>query len=196
MATGMRKHPRVWQMLRRLAVGMGVLLLAAPMPAFAFTWLMPTWTFTTVASPGAPVPTASSSDFTGGGMLNLNMGQFTTATAGSSSVKATRDFQVSGSGQTISILQDFETLLARGDVRVRVRIRPLGGGSTIKFPAFNAQAGNQAQVLSTSTLFSTFLSAGNYRLIIRVDYNKKAKGLWDNVPPAPGSLHRFTISAV
>ena|GEM_PF-5382340 len=183
---------------RSIVTALALALLLAPIPAYAFTWLSPTWLLTIglTGNPQPPFPIVTSTDTPTGGGLTVDMGQYDRPVTGSSVVTAKRDFTVGAGGETIDIGHQFETLARRTDIQVQVKIKPLAGGSTIKFPTFVASTNNTETIVGTDTAFSQFLAAGNYKMIVKVSYTKKSKGLWDNTPPPLGSPHRFTFNGV
>ncbi|MCS6975606.1 MAG: hypothetical protein NZM31_01180 [Gemmatales bacterium] len=187
---------KLWQKMRGvLAVAAG-LAVFAPIPAFAFTWLMPFWTMN-VSATQAPIPTLSFTDNPSGGNLLIDMRHYTAKRSDRIEIAAKRDFQVAPGGETLNVSQFFETLAQRAGVEVLVRIKPLAGGNRIQALKYKGTAGSLPTVLSpggSSLANSVFLTPGNYRLVVKIKYNKRGNGLWDNSPPPPGSPHRFTFS--
>jgi hypothetical protein len=173
-----------------------VVLLLAPIPGYAITFLGPDWLFTIEKSGGPPISTTSFTDNSTGGTLTIDMGQYSAASQASSKIKAKRDFTVAPGGESVDISSAFETLAFKSDVKVGIKIKPLNGGDTIKLPVFFQAAGNTPSVLSTNDQFNQFLAEGTYKMIVKVKYTKKTAGTWDNQPPGSTSPHQFTFSGV
>lgn len=185
----------LWQKARGVLAVTAGLAVFAPIPAFAFTWLMPFWTMN-ISATQAPPPSLSFTDNPGGGTLLLDMRHYTAKRSDRIEVTAKRDFQVAPGGETLNVSQFFETLAQRAGVEVLVRIKPLAGGNRIRALEYKGSVGGTPNLLSANDSNSVFLSAGNYRLVVKIKYNKRGNGLWDNSPPPPGSPHRFTFSFI
>lgn len=188
----------LWRKSRGALAVLAGIAVFAPIPAFAFTWLMPFWTLN-VSATDAPIPSLSFSDNPSGGNLFIDMRHYTAKRSDRIEIAAKRDFQVSSGGETLNVAQFFQTLAQRAGVEVVVRIKPLAGGDRIRALQYKGSAGSLPTTLfpsGASASNSVFLPGGNYRLVVKIKYNKSGNGLWDNAPPPPGSPHRFTFNFV
>jgi hypothetical protein len=127
------------------------------------------------------------------------MGRYSSNRNDSVAITATRNFRIARGGQTLNIQHFFQTLARLADLEVVVRVESLVNGARIRGLEYKGTAQNSDTLLSPTGAGanrSVNLASGDYRLVVRIKYNKKAKGLWDNAAPPPGSPHRFTFSFI
>lgn len=188
---------KIWgSRTKAILAGALVVLLLAPVPGYAITFLGTDWLFQIERSGGPPIPTTSFTDTSNGGTLDINMGQYSAAKQASSKIKAKRDFTVAPGGESLDIGSAFETLALKSDIKVSIKIKSLETGDQIKLPVFFQSVGGTQTLVSTNDMFNQFLDEGTYKMKVKIKYTKKTAGSWDNQPPGSTSPHHFTFSGV
>jgi len=195
----------------KLAGAVAATLLLAPIPALGFTFLTQ-WTFNTLTV-NAPAPATSSSDFTGGTQLSVDMGKngiTTQAGVTGSAVNpgaisfftAQRDISVGATGENVNVSRSYQTLLQGASLQSIVYFAQNGGGGAqtrvnITPNNINVAGARFGRTFSfaDATPVNVNLAPGTWTIFVRMKYKKDRYGIWDNSAPLPGSPHTFTISS-
>jgi hypothetical protein len=179
------------------------ILLLAPVPALGFTFLSQ-WSFN-IATINAPVPITSSTDFAGGTSLSVDMGSSSKSTGlgAISFFSAQRDISVGSTGENVSVLRSYQTLMQGATLQSLVYFAPSSGGFVTgngidalpnRFNAAGFRFGRSFAVQETPAT-TVALTPGTYTVFVRLKYKKDRYGIWDNSQAQLGSPHTFTIAS-
>ena len=193
----------------KIAGAVGATLLLAPIPALGFTFLT-AWTFNTLTV-NAPTPVSSTTDFSNGTNLIVDMGRNAITTqqgipqvnpGAISFFTAQRNIRVTGSGEHVDVVRSYLTLLQGASLPSFVYFQQLTNVATpprvdVLPNAFNtagARFGRSFSFLDNPAQ-NVNLGPGDYTVFVRLKYKKDRYGIWDNSESLPGSPHSFTISS-
>jgi len=124
----------------RPLAALGTILLLAPAPVLAFTWLN-AWTASGGSTGGAPTPTFASSD--GGkppaqnGTLQVDPGKFfSTGVPATSTIEVTRTLQLAADREQVMVTNLFQVFLQNARVRMRISFVPVTKGGAAHTKSF------------------------------------------------------------
>jgi len=196
----------------KLAGAVAATLLLAPIPALGFTFLT-SWSFNTLTV-NAPAPATSTSDFTGGTQLTVDMGKNGITTqaglAGSavnpgaiSFFTAQRDISVGATGENVNVVRNYQTLLGNGaslqSIVYFAQTSGVDAGKRVNITPNNINIAGarfgRTFSFADATPVNVNLGPGTYTVFVRLKYKKDRFGIWDNSSPLPGSPHTFTIAS-
>lgn len=184
------QHTSFW---RKSLGALAMLILIAPVPAFAITFLG-SWRFFE-STPG--VASLSFSDAPNNYSLRIGMGQVPPPNIMKLSVTATRDFQISSSSEMLRIAHQFRSFLRNSSINATLSIQQFNvPNDPFNFPPYSFSAVNPgAGTFSEAALdFAKTgrLNQGLYRLTITLTYTRNmADSYWNNFSP-----HTFTFNGL
>jgi hypothetical protein len=168
--------------LKQTFGAIAALLLLAPVPAFALTFLG-TWSIFQSPSKIATIyPFIDSPEHY---QLKIGMGQIPPPEITKLSVTATRDFQITSASQLISIQHFFGSLLTNSSINATISIQRYNVPSDpFNFPPYSFTALGQQTATLDFTKFGT-LTQGLYRLTLTLTYtcNNPDNCAWNNTSP-------------
>jgi hypothetical protein len=182
----------------RVLTAVLVILILAPVPAFAFSFIG-NWRFTRTRTGGAPPARTTVQDSSNGGSLDVNFGAYSARRAASSALTAVRDFRIRSSTELVQFAQRFNTLLLNGSIAYTIRLQQRVGsrfGTARTLDSSTVQAGANLTEVNRNNTVEERLRTGIYRLTITITYSKAASGRWDNIGAAVGSPHKLIIGGV
>jgi len=166
------------------------LLLLAPAPALAFTWVQPNWqTLFTVANNVEIAPSFTQADDgdNRGGTLTVDMGKAsaTTSKPASASIELTRQLRIDGSREDIDVASSFRSLLQDANLAVKVWFEPISSGQgahTKSIFDFSKSAEDDPRIVSADRTKTRLLregnaiNSGNYVAHVRITYQTSTDG--------------------
>jgi hypothetical protein len=159
------------------------LLLLAPVPAFALTFLGGWNFFQSVPGIATIFPPSDAPEHY---MLKIGMGQIPPPSVTKLSVTATRDFQITSPSQLISIRHMFGSFLQSGSINVTLSIQRFNvPNDPFNFPPYSFSTLGTANPSLDFTKFGT-LTQGLYRVTLTITYTCKSTPLgcaWNNSSP-------------
>ncbi len=167
--------------LRNTVGAVLALLLLAPVPAFALTFLG-AWSFFQSVPGIAQIPAPI--DLPENYRLVIGMGQVPPPTNVTKlSVTATRDFRIDSVSQLISIQHAFTSFIRSASINVTLSIQRYNVPSDpFNFPPYSTSSQLPAVVGLDFTKMG-MLTQGLYRLTLTITYTRNPAGEWNNFSP-------------
>jgi len=183
-------------------------LLLAPVPVLAFTWVDTSWKrISFVATQAIVKPTFTSHDG-GPSVLDVNMGQASgTGMYAGASIELTRQLRIRGESERILVTSQFKSLLLNAHMDVAVWFEPLlAGYSADRLASISFSKTSRPQsIFSMSESKHALLVKGgpinngnwvaHVKIIYRTLGTKNVTNRYNNSSPNVASPHRFTFTS-